>query len=247
MKDMTRNAYNALGKEYYKSRKEKSDISYFYNELLEMPMMIKMLGDLSGKKVLDLGCGPGFHIGKLKRKCREIRGIDLSSEEIALAKKDHPAIDLRVGDAEKLPYKKGEFDIVFSSLMMGHFEDWAPVLQEVSRVLKKKGEFTFSIHNPVTEDLAKKTWFFKKFRVIEHYFEEKWRIKTWGERNAVSAEVGHHHKTYGTIIHLLTENGFEIISYEDCYPLAEGKDLFPDHYEKATQIPYFCVWKVRKR
>ena len=58
--------YNKLAQAYYESRKNMTGTSYFYNELLEMPAMIRMLGDLKDKKVLDIGCGPGIYIEKIK-------------------------------------------------------------------------------------------------------------------------------------------------------------------------------------
>ena len=246
MKIKVKKAYNTLGREYYDTRKNKSGISYFYNELLEMPTTLKMLGNIKGKKVLDLGCGPGIYIQKLKNKCKEIKGIDISKVEVEIAKENNPEIDIVLGDAEKLPYNNNEFDIIFASLVLGHLDSWTKVLSEISRTLKKRGIFIFSIHNPVTDGMIKKKWFFKKFKVIERYFEERKRSKIWGEKNT-SAESIHYHKTYGTIIRNLIKNKFEIIDYEDCKPLEEGKGLFPKHYNNAINLPYFSVFKVRKK
>ena len=56
-----------------------------------------------------------------------------------------------------------------------------------------------------------------------------------------------YHKTYETIINIILNNGFEIVGYKDCFPLKKSKKLFPKEYNFLSQVPYFCVWKVKKK
>jgi len=243
-KEMIKKAYNTLGQEYYDTRKYKSGSSYFYNEMLEMPATLRLLGNVKGKKILDFGCGPGLYAKILKDNGADVKGIDISKELIKIAKKEAPGVEFVVGDATKnLPYKKGEFDIVLATLVMGHFKNWKDVLKEISRVLNKRGIFIFSIYNPVTEKTEKTRWFFKTFRQIKNYFEEGWKYALWGGK----AKGAHYHKTYGTIIKLLVNNGFDIVDYEDCKPLKAAKKQFPREYEKTLNSPHFCVWKTKKK
>lgn len=247
-KEIIKNAYNILRDEYYSARKYKTGISYFYNELLEFPTTLKLLGNVKGKTILDLGCGPGMHAKKLSEKGAKIKGIDISEKLIEIAKKEAPNIEFKLADIEnKLPYKDSEFDIVFSSLVLGHLERWDGILAEINRVLKKGGIFVFSIYNPVTEKFVKKKWFFKKFHVFENYFEENIKKESWVKDKNISTLIIHYHKTYGTIVKLLIKNCFEIIDYEDCKPPLSAKKDFPKDYERTINSPKFCVWKVRKK
>ena len=239
-------AYDILSSFYYRSRKNKAGTSYFYNENLEMPTTLKLLGDIKGKTVLDLGCGPGIYAKILTEKGAKVKGIDISSRLLEIAEKEAPEAEFKRGNAETLPYKTAEFDIVLSALMMGHLENWDKVLSEVRRVLKKNGLFVFSGYNPITEKLVKEKWFFRKFLQIKDYFNENWKITKW-EGEEVSAEGAHHHKTYGTIIKCLIKNGFEILDYEDAKPLKSTEKIFPKEYKKTINAPHFCVWKVRKK
>ncbi len=246
MKNKIMNAYNILGDYYYKSRKEKSGISYFYNELLEMPTTLKMLGDVRDKRILDLGCGPGIYAKILDEKGARVKGIDISKELIRIAKKECPNGEFIVGSAEKLPYKKEEFDMVLAALVLDHIENWDLILKEVRRVLKKGGLFIFSEYNPITESLVKERWFFRKFKIIKNYFNEGQYKGKWKEPEN-EAEITHHHKTYSTIIKTLVRNNFEIIDYEDSYPIKEGKELFIKQYKEASALPKFCTWKLKKK
>ena len=55
------------------------------------------------------------------------------------------------------------------------------------------------------------------------------------------------HRTYESIIKTIIKNGFEIVDYKDCRPLKKAKKIFPDHYKINEAMPYFSVWKVRKK
>jgi ubiquinone/menaquinone biosynthesis C-methylase UbiE len=244
---MIKKAYKLLGEEYYNTRKHKSGGSYFYNELLEFPTTLKLLGNVKEKKILDLGCGPGIHSKKLSDQGAKVKGIDISKELIEIAKNEAPKVEFKVGDINKLPYKDAEFDIVFASLVMGHLKEWDKALSEIKRVLRRDGFFVFSNYNPVTEKFVKIRWFFRKFRELRGYFEEGIKKTIWKKDKDNFAEMVHYHKTYGTIVRLMIENGFEIRDYEDCKPLDSAKKDFPKEYERALNAPHFCVWKVRRK
>jgi ubiquinone/menaquinone biosynthesis C-methylase UbiE len=211
-----------------------------------MPTTLNLLGNVRGKKVLDLGCGPGIYAGILIKKGASVKGIDNSETLIKIAKKEAPEAEFTLGSAEKLPFKNSEFDIVLAALVLGHLDDWNKALKEVRRVLKKGGTFVFSNYNPVIESTVKEKWLFRKFRVIKNYFDEKWKYQWWGE-STKGARAGHHHKTYGTIVKLLVKHGFEIIAYGDAKPLISAKKSYPYEYEKTLNAPHFCTWKAKKK
>lgn len=78
--------YSGLAREYHDMRLKKS----FYNEMIEMPAMLKILGNIKGKKILDWGCGSGLYIKKLKGKCAEIKGFDISPDMVKIAIEMNP-------------------------------------------------------------------------------------------------------------------------------------------------------------
>jgi len=241
----TADAYDVLAKGYYEARKYNQGMGYFYNCLSEWPSTLKLLGNVRGKKILDVGCGPGLYASLLIKKGAVVKGMDISKELIGIAKKEAPAAEFIIGDAERLPYKNSEFDIVIAPLVLHYLNSWDEALKEIHAVLKKGGVFIFSHGNPFAEKRKRKKWFFKRFRVIEGYFDEGAKYSLWKRKNKKITLV-RYHKTYATIIKLLIKHGFEIIDYEDCKPLPEAKELFPAKYKKCLNYPPFCAWKLRK-
>ena len=247
MKKQIIKTYDLLGKEYYEMRKGKKEHPYFYNELTESPTTFKLLGNVKGKKILDLGCGPGFHLNKLNKMGAKVKGIDLSKELIKIAKQQNPSVEVQYGDiTKKLPYKNLEFDAVISSLVLGHIENWDNLLKEVHRILKNKGIFIFTLGVPMYESIKKVKWKGKKFNIPQDYFNER-KIETLWKADGKESKTIHYHKTYGTIVKVIIKNKFDILDYEECKPLPEAKKLFPEKYKNEMNFPRFCAWKVRKK
>jgi ubiquinone/menaquinone biosynthesis C-methylase UbiE len=241
----TADAYDVLAKGYYEARKCNQGMGYFYNCLSEWPATLKLLGNVRGKKILDVGCGPGLYASLLIKNGAIVKGLDISKEIIEIAKKEAPAAEFIIGDAARLPYKNSEFDIVIAPLVLHYLNSWDEALISIHAVLKKGGIFIFSHGNPFTEKRKRKKWFFKRFRVIEGYFDEDVKYSLWKRKNKKISLV-RYHKTYATIIKLLIKHGFEIMDYEDCKPLPEAEELFPAKYKKCINYPPFCAWKLRK-
>jgi ubiquinone/menaquinone biosynthesis C-methylase UbiE len=214
----------------------------FENEYLEMPTTLKLLGKIRSKKVLDLGCGTGIYSKELTKKGAKVKGIDISKEEIKIAKDYNPKAEFVVGNGVKLPYKNGEFDIVMASLVMECMKDWNPLLKEVRRVLKKGGVFVFSGGNPVTNSLRMMDG--KDVKIRRSYFDENKRIKSVWENGVV---MYWYHKSFGAVVRLLRKNGFELLDFEDAKPLISAKRKFSKEYKNSSLIPYFCTWKWRRK
>jgi Methylase involved in ubiquinone/menaquinone biosynthesis len=209
-------AYDVIAKEFYEWRKSKKRRG-FYERLVILPSLLKLLGDVKGKKILDIGCGPGLYASLLTQKGAVVHGIDISSELIGIAKKEAPTAELIIGDATRLPYKNLEFDIIIALHVLYYLKSWDQVLKEIHAVLKKGGIFIFFISNPFAHKFKRQKWFFKRFRVIKGYFDEGEKYTRMGLKNK-KVKMVQYHKTFATIIKLSIKYGFEIIDYEDFNP-----------------------------
>jgi SAM-dependent methyltransferase len=69
--------------------------------------------ELAGARVLDVGCGSGYFLHRLREYgVGECHGIDLMENRIAEGRERYPALHFHVGSATELPFADGEFDLV---------------------------------------------------------------------------------------------------------------------------------------
>jgi ubiquinone/menaquinone biosynthesis C-methylase UbiE len=106
-----------------------------------------------GKRVLEIGVGLGADYLEWLRAGAKATGVDLSSAAIAAATRRCRAAglepDLRVADAEHLPFTTASFDIVYSYGVLHHSPDTAACLHEAMRVLRPGGKLKLMLyHHP---------------------------------------------------------------------------------------------------
>jgi len=93
--------------------------------------------------VLEVGCGLGTDAVNFARRGARYTGVDLTEASIELVKKrfdfEGLAADLRVADAETLPFADDTFDLVYSHGVLHHTPDTQRAINEVHRVLKPGG------------------------------------------------------------------------------------------------------------
>jgi ubiquinone/menaquinone biosynthesis C-methylase UbiE len=97
-----------------------------------------------GKKVLDVGCGPGEFTLRVGRVAKSVTGIDASKVALELAEENLARsrlrnVEFRYGNASKLPFSEKSFDLVYSR--RGPASDSKKNLAEVLRVLRRGGVF----------------------------------------------------------------------------------------------------------
>ena len=119
--------------------------------------------------------------------------------------------------------------------------------KEVKRVLKDNGLFVFSGSNPVIDVAKKVVYRGRKFRIVKDYFKEGFRETKWTTEHGAYIKIRFYHKTYGTIVKTILRNGFEIIDYEDAFPIDIARKKFPKDYKLWSNMPFFCTWKIMKR
>ena len=96
-------------------------------------------------QILDLCCGKGQTTEFLVTQSTSVTGLDASAVALAQAAQTAPAAKYIQGWAESMPFEDAQFDLVYVSLALHEMRPvqlWQ-VLQEVHRVLKPGGSFTF--------------------------------------------------------------------------------------------------------
>jgi ubiquinone/menaquinone biosynthesis C-methylase UbiE len=101
------------------------------------------LGDLAGRRVLDIGCGLGGKTVAYAEAKARVTGVDLSESNIArcaaFARERGVDAAFAAGDAERLPFAGGSFDAVIANDSLEHFANPEAALRELARVLRPGG------------------------------------------------------------------------------------------------------------
>ena len=130
------------------------------------PKLVQFSGAREGMRLLDVACGTGVVALTASRQGMEVEGIDLTPELINRANENSKIMGLKAkfveGDAEFLPYKENEFDVILSQY--GHMFAPRPsiVVKELARVLKPGGVLAFSTW-------PKELFMGKFFKLIESF------------------------------------------------------------------------------
>lgn len=194
----------------------------------EWKALEKILPDLSGKTVLDLGCGYGWHCRyAAEHGASDVLGIDISRRMLETAREKNSAgqIEYRQTAMEDLSFTDGSFDIVFSSLAFHYVKDFTPLAASISRWLTPGGSFVFSVEHPVFTAYGNQDWYYDESGNILHFPVDRYYYE--GEREAVflGERVIKYHRTLTTYLTVLLENGFELRHIIEPQPPEEMMDL----------------------
>jgi 2-polyprenyl-3-methyl-5-hydroxy-6-metoxy-1,4-benzoquinol methylase len=106
---------------------------------------------LSGKRVLEIGCGAGAITAQLAKNGAVVTAIDLTSHAIALTRRRFELFglpcDIRQMDAERLEFPDETFDFVWSWGVIHHSADTEAIIREIHRVLKPHGEARVMVYH----------------------------------------------------------------------------------------------------
>lgn len=105
-------------------------------------------GVARGTRLLDVATGPGFVASAAARRGASVVGLDFAAAMVAEARRRHPAIEFRDGDAAALPFDAASFDAVVMNFGMLHLARPDAAVAEARRVLKPGGRYAFTVWAP---------------------------------------------------------------------------------------------------
>src|SRR5258706_5432982 len=122
-------------------------------EKKELAFLKKLLGNIRGKTILDLGCGTGKFGLKLAHEAKKVVGIDISKSSVGIANRTANHYKIKnfegvVGDFTKQGYKDS-FDIVLAVNLIHHADDIDVILKHIKIALKDKGKLIIFEMNSV--------------------------------------------------------------------------------------------------
>lgn len=188
----------------------------------------KLLPDFKEKRILDLGCGYGWHCKyAADHGAAAVLGTDISQKMIQTAQRINSAaqIEYRCTAMEDLRFPADTFDAVISSLAFHYIRDFKPLVANIVKWLKTGGSLVFSVEHPVFTSYGTQDWYYDENGKILHFPVDNYYYE--GQREAIflGEKVIKYHRTLTTCLNTLLENGFELQHIIEPQPPAEMMHL----------------------
>jgi ubiquinone/menaquinone biosynthesis C-methylase UbiE len=151
--DANRRYYDAFSADYERERGRNDPGGY--HELLD-ELEAGYVGRYgTGRDVLEVGCGTGLVLLRIRQFARSARGVDLSPG--MLKKAEERGLDVRLGSATELPFEANQFDVTCSFKVLAHVPEIEKALAEMARVTRPGGTVLAEFYNPFSlRGLAKR-------------------------------------------------------------------------------------------
>ena len=213
----------------------------------EWPSLAALLPGLTGRRVVDLGCGFGwFSRWAIEQGAAAVLGIDLSARMLERAERDTAA----AGWADRITYERqdldavvlpaGAFDLAFSSLTLHYLVDLDRFLATVHDALVPGASFVCSVEHPlftapshpafVAGPLGRPVW------PTDGYLAEGPRTTDW-----LAPGVVKQHRTIGTYVATLRRAGFELTDLVEWGPSSEQIERVPEWAVERERPPFLLV------
>jgi ubiquinone/menaquinone biosynthesis C-methylase UbiE len=209
---------------------------------------IRILPDVSGLEVIELGCGTAYFGAWLKKRgAKRVVGVDITPAQLDTARRlnDETGLGLEFieANAEEVPLPDASFDIAFSEYGASIWCDPYRWIPEAARLLRPRGELIFMrntdlqmVCSPDKERVAERL-----VRPLRGMHRLDWTSE------GVSTEF---HLGTSEMFQLLRRSGFEVLDYRQLYAPADAVDH--PHYsyvpaEWARRWPSEEIWRARKR
>lgn len=195
---------------------------------------------VSGKSVLDLGCGYGWHCRyAAEQGAARVLGLDISEKMLAEAgRRGGEGIEYRLCGIEDYEYPAAAWDMVVSNLVLHYIEDLDAVYRKVFKTLRPGGVFLFNIEHPTFTAGVGQDWVYFPDGTPRHWPVDDYFIP--GERvtSFLGCQVKKQHHTLTQILNGLLHCGFTITAVEEAQPPKEmlGQPGMPDELRRPMML-----------
>lgn len=213
----------------------------------EWETLKKLLPDFTDKKVLDLGCGYGWHCEYgINNGAKEVIGVDISRKMLEIAKNNtNENIVYLHKNIEEIDFEKDYFDIVFSSLAFHYIEDFNSMCKKINSILKSNGDFIFTVEHPLFTAKGNQDWYYDEDGKILHFPVDNYFYD--GKREAIflGEKTIKYHRSLNTYVENLIENNFSIVNIKEAKP---SEKMIKEIEGMADEMrrPMILIFSTRK-
>jgi trans-aconitate methyltransferase len=216
------------------------------NNVIERPILLELITDVNGKRVLDLGCGDA-EIGAdlLKQGAAGYLGLEGSKNmaRVAAENLEGSAGQVLHSSMEEWNPQPVQYELVLSRFALHYISDLGSIFTKVMDSLVPGGRFVFSVQHPVLTSSAKSAEISGRRTdwIVDDYFNQGERIEPW-----IGKKVIKYHRTVEGYFKLLLEAGFVIEDLREGTPRVENFSS-TEEYERRTRIPVVLMFSCRKQ
>ncbi len=258
-----KNGWNIIS-QFYQAKTTISLEDVHYGPISPGESELKLLGNVKGKTILEIGCGGGQNSIVLAKWGAKPVGVDLSEEQIKharkLAKKERVSISFHVGNMEDLSaFKDQTYDIVLSSFALDYVDNLPKTFQETHRVLKKSGLFVFAVVHPIAQRGRVVRYGKRRMWAITNYYDRRKRPWKWHtEKQTANFNTGH--RTLQDYFDLLVKTGFQVerilepepynvalLSEQERKKIPYMAEYYLKYYDIWSKVPHTIIFKTRKQ
>lgn len=214
-----------------------------HNAYYDRPATWSLVGDVTGKAVLDVGCGPGLYAEMLVEAGAEVTAFDVTPEMVALARErlGDTATVVRANLEARLPWEDGRFDLALAPLVLDYIEDWHAALSELYRVVATGGALVFSAGHPFSD--------FEIWREREPdsvYFERELMRFAWGGFGEPRPVVTSYRRPLSGFLQPLLDAGWRLETLLEPKPTQDYARVDPEGYAALMRQPCFLCVRAHK-
>ncbi len=246
-----RTAWNAVSA-WYQARHEIPAESAHYGPWAPLENELRLLGNVEGLRILEVGCGGGQCSIAFARQGATCAGIDLSDTQLefarSLAQANGVAVDFRQGRAEELSsFASDTWDVVFSAYAFQYVEDLQRALHECGRVLVPGGRLVISLDHPFRDCFFDEADDDMTIYASRSYFDPSPMHWTFGD---TGIQMASYHRTLAEWVGGLTRAGFVITQLlEPPPPVAMLDEIWPadDALSALRHVPMTIIFVAQKQ
>lgn len=223
--------YDGFAEQYQEMvKKGSAEASYRYIET-----GVARLGDIRGKTVCDIGCGQGELCRRLAISGARVTGVELSADQLALARlQAPPGIHWVRDDAMSLDRLPDEsFDCAVSSVMLMDVPDHRSVFRAALRILKPGGIMIWVVMHPCFQSPFSHPLGDGSRKVLE-YREQFWKSQGSG---TIRSTLGAYHRPLSVYINDFMNAGFLLLRVDELDRLDSSVDALPAHFAAIGRKP----------